>query len=72
MTQEKIKIVDYSNYARTEFELLKKEAQKILDHPDVSEKLKNNVMDFMKRTDRLQKGVDDIEKRTNELARASK
>lgn len=59
-------------YARTEFELLKQEAQKILDHPDVSEKLKNDVMDFMKRTERLQNGVENIQKRINELARASK
>ena len=55
-------------YARTEFEFLKKEAQKILDHPDVSENLKNDVRDFMKGAERLQNGVEDIQKRIIELA----
>lgn len=77
MTQEKIKLIDYSKYdklfedynqRKPYFEKFKQEAQKVLDHPDVSEHLKNDVMDFMKGAERLQNGVENLQKRINELA----
>lgn len=55
MTQEKIKIVDYSNYdklfedykkRKPDFEKFKQEAQKVLDHPE--EKPRQNTFRWLR------------------------
>ena len=66
MTQEKIKIVDYSNYdklfedyqkRKPDFEKFKQEAQKVLDHPEVDEDYKNHVRTLLNGLDKFTNGI---------------
>lgn len=83
MTQEKIKIVDYSNYDKLfedynqrkhYFEKFKQEAQKVLDHPEVDEDYKNNVRTLLNGLDKFTNGIEKLEydiavqKRMDEIA----
>ena len=70
MTQEKIKIVDYSNYdklfedyqkRKPDFEKFKQEAQKVLDNPEVSEDYKNHVRTLLDGLDKLTNGIERLE-----------
>ena len=70
MTQEKIKIVDYSNYdklfddynqRKPDFEKFKQEAQKVLDHPEVSEDYKNGVRTLLNGLDKFTNGIEKLE-----------
>lgn len=74
MTQEKIKIVDYSNYDKLfedykkdkpDLEKFKQEAQKVLNHPEVDEDYKNHVRTLL---DGLDKFTNDIEKLEYDIA----
>lgn len=82
MTQEKIKIVDYSNYDKLfedyeknkpDFEKFKQEAQKVLDHPEVSEDYKNGVRTLLDSLDKFTNGIEKlwrdiyIQKRKDEI-----
>lgn len=83
MTQEKIKIVDYSNYdklfeaykkRKPVFEKLKQEVQKVLDHPEVSEDYKNCAITLLNGLDKFTNGIEKLEydiavqKRMDEIA----
>lgn len=70
MTQEKIKIVDYSNYEKLfedyqkrkpDFEKFKQEAQKVLDHPEVDEDYKNHVRTLLNGLDKFTNGIERLE-----------
>lgn len=83
MTQEKIKIVDYSNYdklfedykkRKPDFEKFKQEAQKVLDHPEVDDDYKNHVRTLLDGLDKFTNGIEKLEydiavqKRMDEIA----
>lgn len=83
MTQEKIKIIDYSNYdklfedynqRKPDFEKFKQEAQKVLDHPEVDEDYKNHVRTLLNGLDKFTNGIEKLEhdiavqKRMDEIA----
>lgn len=83
MTQKKIKIVDYSNYdklfedynkRKPDFEKFKQEAQKVLNHPEVSEDYKNHVRILLDGLDKFTNGIEKLEydiavqKRMDEIA----
>lgn len=70
MTQEKIKIVDYSNYdklfedynkRKPDFEKFKQEAQKVLNHPEVDEDYKNHVRTLLDGLDKFTNGIEKLE-----------
>lgn len=70
MTQEKIKIVDYSNYDKLfedyeknkpDFEKFKQEAQNVLDHPEVDEDYKNHVRTLLDGLDKFTNGIEKLE-----------
>lgn len=83
MTNKKIKIVDYSNYDKLfedykkdkpDFEKFKQEAQKVLNHPEVSEDYKNHVRILLDGLDKFTNGIERLEhdivvqKRMDEIA----
>lgn len=83
MTQNKIKIVDYSNYdklfedynqRKPDFEKFKQEAQKVLNHPEVDEDYKNHVRTLLDGLDKFTNGIEKLEydiavqKRMDEIA----
>ena len=70
MTQEKIKIVDYSNYdklfedynkRKPDFEKFKQEAKKVLNHPEVSEDYKNGVKTLLDGLDKFTNSIEKLE-----------
>ena len=69
MTQEKIKIVDYSNYDKLfeaykknkpDFEKFKQEAQKVLNHPEVDDNYKNHVRSLLDGLDKFTNGIEKL------------
>lgn len=73
MTDKKIKLIDYSKYdklfedynqRKPYFEKFKQEAQKVLNHPEVSEDYKNDVRDLL---NGLNKFTDSIERLWREM-----
>lgn len=70
MTQEKIKITDYSKYdkliedyhqRKPFFEAFKISAQQVLDHPEVSENYKNGVRKIIEGMIKFQAGIEKLE-----------
>lgn len=69
MTQEKIKLIDYSKYdklfeaykkRKPAFEKLKQETQKVLDHPEVSEDYKNCAITLLNGLDKFTNGIEKL------------
>lgn len=79
---DKIKLIDYSKYdklfndynqRKPYFEMFKQEAQKVLDHPEVSEDYKNDVKTLLNSLDKFTNGIEKlwrdmyIQKRKDEI-----